>query len=92
MAEFNFVALDLEFSPNGHYISLWERYVKGSESEPNKNVSIYSIKTQSLITTYSQKNQSGGWNVQWSENEDYFGRLVSGEVQFFETAHMEQGL
>jgi translation initiation factor 2A len=83
--------LDVEFSPKGHHLSTFSRYTKGSEDAPTENVTIWVVATGARLFSYTQKTQSKTWAVQWTENEEFFGRMVSGEVQFYESAQMSAG-
>lgn len=83
--------LDIEFSPKGHYFSTFGRYVKGTEEEPHENVTMWAVATGAKVFSYTQKTQTKNWAVQWTANEEFFGRMVSTEVQFFEVAQMGAG-
>ncbi|ORX59490.1 translation initiation factor eIF-2A [Hesseltinella vesiculosa] len=79
--------LDLWFSPQGNYLATWERYTKLEDGTGCKNLFIWNTKTGEEIASFSQKAQNN-WNVQWTDDEKYCARLVTGEVQFWESRNV----
>ncbi|TPX31011.1 hypothetical protein SmJEL517_g05533 [Synchytrium microbalum] len=76
-------ALEIEFSPKGTYISTWERMVRTEDGETqHKNLIIWESATGKQIASFPQKAQTG-WNIQWTETESFFVRLVSNEVHVY---------
>ncbi|CAH1781988.1 unnamed protein product, partial [Owenia fusiformis] len=69
----------VEISPHKNLIALWESY-KG-EGEPN--LSLYDLKSGTLVKSFIQKKQQG-WCPQWSADEEICSRLVNNELQFYE--------
>lgn len=76
---------DLHFSPNGSYISLWQRPVKEEGSSGNflNNVTIFDIKNEQITTQYLAKDQSG-WAPSFTADEKIIARLFKNEVRFYE--------
>lgn len=85
--------IEVEFSPRGTFLSTWERLVKtpDSETNPHKNLIIWDVKTGKQLFAFTQKNQTG-WNVDWTEDEAFCARLVSNEVQFFNSKDFAKGV
>ncbi|RKO84683.1 eukaryotic translation initiation factor eIF2A-domain-containing protein, partial [Blyttiomyces helicus] len=85
--------IEVEFSPRGTFLSTWERLVKtpDSETNPHKNLVIWDVLSGEQVLGLTQKNQSG-WNVNWTEDESYCARLVSNEVQFYESRNLKAGI
>ncbi|KAJ3052662.1 hypothetical protein HK097_005900 [Rhizophlyctis rosea] len=85
--------IEIEFSPRGTFLSTWERLVKtpDSETNPHKNLTIWKTATGEKLTGFTQKNQSG-WNVDWTEDESSCARLVSNEVQFYDSKNFAKGI
>ncbi|TPX70670.1 hypothetical protein SpCBS45565_g01666 [Spizellomyces sp. 'palustris'] len=85
--------IEVEFSPRGTFLSTWERFVKGpdSDSNPHKNLIIWDVATGEQQIAFTQKNQTG-WNVDWTEEETYCARLVTNEVQFFNPKDFAKGV
>ncbi|KAJ3108436.1 hypothetical protein HDU97_001143 [Phlyctochytrium planicorne] len=83
--------IEAAFSPKGTYLSTWIRFVKGDEtSEPHRNLSIWESSSGELVTGFSQKNQNG-WNVQWTANEAFMARNVTGEVDLYDVKTLKEG-
>ncbi|KAJ3300728.1 hypothetical protein HK104_006026 [Borealophlyctis nickersoniae] len=85
--------IEVEFSPRGNYLSTWERFVKAPDSDtnPHKNLAIWEIASGNQVVAFTQKNQ-GRWNVDWTADESYCARLVSNEVQFFNSKNFAKGV
>ncbi|KAJ8658740.1 hypothetical protein O0I10_005464 [Lichtheimia ornata] len=76
--------VDLWFSPQGSYLATWERPTKREDGSGSLNLNIWDTKTAELIASFSQK-QLNSWNFQWTDDEKYCARMVTGEVQFWES-------
>lgn len=74
---------DLAFSPNGSYLSTWEKPVKGEDGNFQNNVKIWDIKNATVIGTYCAKDQSG-WKPDFTADEKVIARIFKNEVRFFE--------
>ncbi|KAI8626188.1 translation initiation factor eIF-2A [Xylariaceae sp. FL1651] len=80
---------DIAFSPRGTYLSTWERPAKDENGDATKNLKIWrtnedtpeGVKKQP-IGQFVQKAQTG-WNLQYTSDEKFCARLVTNEVQFY---------
>lgn len=82
---------DLDFSPLGTYLITWERPAKDDAGDATKNLKIWRTLEDAVegsqkkaVGSFVQK-QQGGWNLQYSADEQYCARLVTNEVQFFKS-------
>jgi len=80
---------ELGFSPRGTYLSTWERPAKDENGDATKNLKIWRTIEEPAEGTervplgkFVQKSQSG-WNLQYTADEKYCARLVTNEVQFY---------
>ncbi|EPZ36146.1 Translation initiation factor, beta propellor-like domain-containing protein [Rozella allomycis CSF55] len=69
---------DFELSPNGNFLSIYEKF-----NQETKNVKIIHVRSGEIIYSWQQKNMKS-WKVQWTRDEAYFGRLVTNEIHFFQ--------
>ncbi|CAO3685298.1 unnamed protein product [Rhizopus stolonifer] len=76
--------IDFWLSPQGSYVATWERPSKREDGSANNNLTIWDVKTGQEIAAFSQKAQNN-WNFQWTEDEKYCSRMVTGEIQFWES-------
>ncbi|KAI9140595.1 eukaryotic translation initiation factor eIF2A-domain-containing protein [Paraphysoderma sedebokerense] len=78
--------VDMEFSAAGGFICTFERLAKPDPTTgaAHQNVNIYNLKTKSLLTSYSHRNQSN-WKPQFTSDDSFLSRLVTSEVQFITT-------
>ncbi|CAG8432799.1 11479_t:CDS:10 [Diversispora eburnea] len=83
--------VEIGFSPKGNYISTWERPVKPQDNSVHKNLIIWEVVTGKELISFTQKTQTN-WNVQWTEDESFFSRLVTGEVHFYDTNRIDKGI
>ncbi|KAI8816782.1 eukaryotic translation initiation factor eIF2A-domain-containing protein [Fimicolochytrium jonesii] len=85
--------IEIEFSPQGSYLSTWERFVKEADPQApaHQNLAIWNVATGERVTGFSQKNQKG-WNVTWTEDEALFARLATNEVQIFNAKDVGKGV
>ncbi|RKU41109.1 hypothetical protein DL546_002539 [Coniochaeta pulveracea] len=84
-------AFELAFSPKGTYLSTWERPAKDENGDATKNLKIWRTieelpegAEKQPLGKFVQKSQSG-WNLQYTADERFCARLVTNEVQFFES-------
>ncbi|EQK98576.1 Translation initiation factor 2A, beta propellor-like domain protein [Ophiocordyceps sinensis CO18] len=82
---------ELDFSPLGTFVITWERPAKDEAGDATKNLKIWRTTEEGVagadkqpLGRFVQKQQSG-WNLQYTADEKYCARLVSNEVQFFES-------
>ncbi|ODA83424.1 hypothetical protein RJ55_01938 [Drechmeria coniospora] len=82
---------ELGFSPLGTFIITWERPAKDEAGDATKNLKVWRTVEEDVapadklpLGRWVQK-QQGGWNLQYTADEKYCARLVTNEVQFFES-------
>jgi translation initiation factor 2A len=82
---------ELGFSPLGSFLITWERPAKDEAGDATKNLKVWRTVEDGVAVTdklpigqFVQK-QQGGWNLQYTADEKYCARLVTNEVQFFES-------
>ncbi|KAK2628827.1 hypothetical protein QTJ16_001930 [Diplocarpon rosae] len=85
---------ELDFSPRGSYIITWERPSKDENGDAVKNLKIWHTveevsegREKQVVGRFVQKNQSG-WNLQYTFDERYCARVVTNEVQFYESGDL----
>ncbi|CAG8522427.1 9207_t:CDS:10, partial [Cetraspora pellucida] len=83
--------VEIGFSPKGTYISTWERPVKLSDNLVHKNLIVWETATAQMLIQFTQKSQAN-WNVQWTEDESFFSRMVTGEVHFYDSKRIDKGI
>ncbi|KAI8980325.1 eukaryotic translation initiation factor eIF2A-domain-containing protein [Pilobolus umbonatus] len=76
--------IDFWLSPQGSYMATWERPTKAEDGSGNDNLFIWDLSTGEQIAGFSQKAQNN-WNFQWTDDEKYCARMVTNEVQFWES-------
>ncbi|PHH75168.1 hypothetical protein CDD83_4437 [Cordyceps sp. RAO-2017] len=82
---------ELDFSPLGTFVITWERPGKDEAGDATKNLKIWRTWEEGVAGPDKQplgrfvQKQQGGWNLQYTADEKYGARLVSNEVQFFES-------
>ncbi|KAF2868873.1 eukaryotic translation initiation factor-like protein subunit eIF2A [Massariosphaeria phaeospora] len=83
---------ELGFSPLGTYIITWQRYTKDEDGNATKNLKVWKTtvdgtegsEERPLVGEYVQKSQTG-WNLQYTADEKFCARVVTNEVQFYES-------
>ncbi|KOS17508.1 Eukaryotic translation initiation factor 2A [Escovopsis weberi] len=82
---------ELGFSPRGTFLITWERPAKDEAGDATKNLKVWRTVEEGVaaaekmaVGQFVQK-QQGGWNLQYTDDEKYCARLVTNEVQFFES-------
>ncbi len=80
---------ELGFSPRGSFLSTWERPAKDEAGDATKNFKIWRTvedlpegAEKQPIGKFVQKSQTG-WNFQYTSDEKFCARLVTNEVQFY---------
>ncbi|KAJ2973917.1 hypothetical protein NQ176_g6331 [Zarea fungicola] len=82
---------ELGFSPQGTFLITWERPAKDENGDATKNLKIWRTFEDGVAAADKQpigrfvQKQPGGWNIQYTADEKYCARLVTNEVQFYET-------
>ncbi|KAL1601830.1 hypothetical protein SLS60_006745 [Paraconiothyrium brasiliense] len=83
---------ELGFSPLGTYIITWQRPSKDEDGNATKNLKVWhtvagngeSAQDRTVIGEYVQKSQTG-WNLQYTSDEAFCARVVTNEVQFYQS-------
>ncbi|KAG5925706.1 hypothetical protein E4U42_004039 [Claviceps africana] len=82
---------EVGFSPLGTFVITWERPAKDEAGDATKNLKVWRTVEEGVaggdkqpIGRFVQK-QQGGWNLQYTADEKYCARLVTNEVQFYES-------
>lgn len=79
--------VDFWLSPQGSYLATWERPTKLENGAGSNNLTIWDAKTGEEIAAFSQKAQTNS-NFQWTDDEKYCARMVTGEIQFWESKNV----
>ncbi|KAK0713020.1 eukaryotic translation initiation factor eIF2A-domain-containing protein [Lasiosphaeria miniovina] len=82
---------DLSFSPRGSYLSTWERPAKDENGDATKNLKIWRViedveegAEKQPLGKFVQKSMTN-WNLQYTADEQFCARLVTNEVQFYQS-------
>ena len=84
---------ELGFSPLGTFIITWQRPSKDSNGDAIKNLKVWRVVDEELdagedehnvVGRFVQKSQTG-WNLQYTYDEQYCARVVTNEVQFYQS-------
>jgi translation initiation factor 2A len=84
---------ELGFSPLGTYIITWQRPSKDEAGDAVKNLKVWRVvdnqatsenTEKQTIGKFVQKNQTG-WNLQYTFDERFCARVVTNEVQIYES-------
>lgn len=82
---------EMSFSPRGTYLSTLERPGKDENGDATKNLKIWRViedlpedQEKQPLGKWVQKQQSG-WNLQYTADEKFCARLVTNEVQFYDS-------
>ena len=81
--------LEIGFSPRGTFIITWQRPSKDEKGDANRNLVVRKVVSGSegkdaAVGKFVQKSQTG-WNLQYTFDEKYCARVVTNEVQFYES-------
>lgn len=84
-------AHSIEFSPKGNFIMTWspKSGVKAEADSPN--LKVWNIHSSEMIAAYSQKQYKKDV-IQWTDDELYFAKLVSNEVQIYNGSNVSDGI
>lgn len=87
---------ELGFSPLGTYIITWQRPTKDDDGNATKNLKVWKTLDEaaqggerSVVGEFVQRSQTG-WNLQYTVDEAYCARVVTNEVQFYESGNLRQ--
>jgi len=86
---------ELGFSPLGTYIITWQRPAKDDDGNATKNLKVWrtvpengqSGQDRTVVGEYVQKSQTG-WNLQYTSDETFCARVVTNEVQFYQSGDL----
>ena len=86
---------ELGFSPFGTYIITWQRPAKDEEGNAVKNLKVWKTLDdaasaggeRAVVGQFVQRSQTG-WNLQYTVDERYCARVVTNEVQFYESSNL----
>jgi translation initiation factor 2A len=87
---------ELGFSPNGTYIITWQRPSKDETGNAVKNLKVWrtlddsasEAGERSVVGEFVQRSQTG-WNLQYTSDEKFCARVVTNEVQFYESGDLK---
>ena len=76
---------ELGFSPLGTYLITWQRPSKDANGDAVKNLKVWQVVNENIVVgSYVQKSQTG-WNLQYTADEKLCARVVTNEVQFYQS-------
>ena len=87
---------ELGFSPLGTFIITWQRAGKDENGDAIKNLKVWRAvegagpsedDEHNVVGRFVQKSQTG-WNLQYTHDEKYCARVVTNEVQFYESGDL----
>jgi translation initiation factor 2A len=84
---------ELGFSPLGTYIITWQRTSKDENGDAVKNLKVWLVIDEKAIAEGVEKDTVGrfvqksqtGWNLQYTFDEKFCARVVTNEVQIYES-------
>ncbi|KAI9040463.1 translation initiation factor 2A [Aspergillus affinis] len=89
---------ELGFSPLGTYLITWQRPTKDANGDAVKNLKVWKVvetpadsngDEHTIVGSYVQKSQTG-WNLQYTSDERFCARVVTNEVQFYESGNLSK--
>ncbi|KAL4906946.1 hypothetical protein BDW74DRAFT_189975 [Aspergillus multicolor] len=83
---------ELGFSPLGTYLITWQRPSKDANGDAVKNLKVWKVletEEDRIVGQYVQKSQTG-WNIQYSADEKLCARVVTNEVQFYQSDNLSK--
>ena len=87
---------EIGFSPRGTYVSTWQRATKDESGDAVKNLKVWNVVRRCsededgehhVVGRFVQKSVTG-WNLQYTHDEKYCARVVTNEVQFYESGDL----
>lgn len=84
---------ELGFSPLGTYVITWQRPAKDEAGDAVKNLKVWRVVEDGVSGTEEEKETVGkfvqksqtGWNLQYTFDERFCARVVTNEVQIYES-------
>lgn len=82
---------ELSFSPRGTYLITWQRPSKDANGDAVKNLKVWQVveTDERIVGQYVQKSQTG-WNIQYTADEKLCARVVTNEVQFYQSDNLSK--
>ncbi|KAL4884982.1 eukaryotic translation initiation factor eIF2A-domain-containing protein [Aspergillus karnatakaensis] len=86
---------ELGFSPLGTYLITWQRPTKDANGDAVKNLKVWQVvetgtgEENRIVGQYVQKSQTG-WNIQYTSDEKLCARVVTNEVQFYQSDNLSK--
>ncbi|KAL4805437.1 eukaryotic translation initiation factor eIF2A-domain-containing protein [Aspergillus unguis] len=82
---------ELGFSPLGTYLITWQRPTKDANGDAVKNLKVWQVQEteERIVGQYVQKSQTG-WNIQYTADEKLCARVVTNEVQFYQSDNLSK--
>lgn len=88
---------ELGFSPLGTFIITWQRPCNAENGSQVKNLVVWRVIEESkleedgeerkIVGRFVQKSQTG-WNLQYTYDQTYCARIVTNEVQFYQSENL----
>ena len=88
---------EIAFSPLGTFIITWQRPSKDENGDAVKNLKVWRViegtpqdggeDAHDVVGCFVQKSQTG-WNLQYTFDEQYCARVVTNEVQFYQSGNL----
>lgn len=87
---------ELGFSPLGTFIITWQRPSKDGNGDAVKNLRVWRVveggpdagdDDHNVVGRFVQKSQTG-WNLQYTYDEQYCARVVTNQVQFYQSGDL----
>ena len=87
---------ELGFSPLGTFIITWQRPSKDDNGDAVKDLKVWRVVEEgsdagddehNVVGRFVQKSQTG-WNLQYTYDEQYCARVVTNEVQFYQSGDL----
>ena len=87
---------ELSFSPLGTFIISWQRPSKDDNGDAVKNLKVRRVveggpdadeDEHNVVGRFVQKSQTG-WNLQYTYDEEYCARVVTNEVQLYQSGDL----
>ncbi|BCS22969.1 translation initiation factor 2A [Aspergillus puulaauensis] len=82
---------ELGFSPLGTYLITWQRPTKDANGDAVKNLKVWHVleTEERVVGQYVQKSQTS-WNIQYTADEKLCARVVTNEVQFYQSDNLSK--
>lgn len=83
--------VDLHFSPQGRYLSTWQRPWKDDAGNNAHNLHVWDCETGDCVASFERKNQVG-CHFQYTQNEDACLRMVTNELHVLDPRDFSKGI